>query len=63
MKELREGNYREMVGFVVWGLTGMVLVGVVLMGVLQHVEMEKLKVKLEKVEGEMVIMRDILYKV
>jgi len=62
MKELREGNYREMVGFVAWGLTGMVLVGVVLMGVLQHVEMEKLKVKLEKVEGEMVIMRDILYK-
>ena len=63
MRELREGKYGVMVGAVVWGLMGMVLVGVVLMGVLQHVELERIRKRLEKVEGEMIIMRDVVNKV
>merc|ERR1719513_212716 len=34
----------------------------VVMGVLQQVEMERMKERLGKVEGEMLIMSDILYK-
>ena len=63
MRELREGKHGVLVGVVVWGVMGLVVVGMVVMGVLQQVEMERMKERLGKVEGEMLIMSDILYKV
>ena len=63
MRQIREGKYGVVVGLVAWGLTGLVLVGVVAMGVIQHVEVEKIRERLEKMEGEMMIMRDLVNKV
>ena len=63
MRELREGKYGVLVGAVAWGLMGMVLVVVVLVGILQHVELEKIRERMEKVEGEMIIIRDVVNKV
>eukprot|EP00092_Neocalanus_flemingeri_P070006 GFUD01085873.1.p1 GENE.GFUD01085873.1~~GFUD01085873.1.p1 ORF type:complete len:450 (+),score=118.05 GFUD01085873.1:121-1470(+) len=62
LRELREGKHGVVMGLVPWVLTGAVLAGVLVVGVLQHVEMERIRERLQKLEGEMIIVRDLVYK-
>ena len=50
-------------GWLAWALTAFGVVGLVVMGALKHVEMEKVKERIERLEGEVELMKDLVFQV